>query len=215
MPQVLITGANRGIGQALAQHYRQAGWQVIATARRPTGEQVALDVTDAASLAALAARIAPPLDLLICNAGVLLDGGQTLQRGYDAGLWAASFAVNVTGAFHTVQALLPQLRAAGGAKIGLISSTMGSSARAPGGHYMYRASKAALVNLGRNLAADLASDGIAVGIYHPGWVQTDMGGRGAEITPAQSAAGLQARLAQLSLQSSGCFESYDGSPLPY
>jgi NAD(P)-dependent dehydrogenase (short-subunit alcohol dehydrogenase family) len=92
---------------------------------------------------------------------------------------------------------------------------MGSSARAPGGSYIYRASKAAVVNLGRNLAADLRRDGIALGIYHPGWVQTDMGGMGADITPAQSAAGLQARMAQLSLQNSGCFESYDGAALPF
>jgi NAD(P)-dependent dehydrogenase (short-subunit alcohol dehydrogenase family) len=129
-------------------------------------------------------------------------------------MWAEMFAVNVTGAFLTVQALLPNLRAAGNARIALISSQMGSTTRAPGGSYIYRASKAALVNLGRNLAADLGREGIAVGIYHPGWVRTDMGGAGADIDPATAAAGLLARIDALTPASSGCFETWDGRALP-
>ena len=116
--------------------------------------------------------------------------------------------------FLTIQALLPQLRAAQG-KIAIISSQMGSDTRAPGGSYIYRASKAAVLNLGRNLATDLRSQDIAVGIYHPGWVQTDMGGAGASITVAQSAQGLVARFAHLSLANTGCFETYDGTPHPF
>ncbi len=154
------------------------------------------------------------MDLLICNAGVYLEKDDTLDDGYAPQLWADSFATNVTGVFLSVQALLPQLRAAKG-KIAIISSQMGSDTRAPGGSYIYRASKAAVLNLGRNLAVDLASDGIAVGIYHPGWVQTDMGGAGASITVAQSANGLVARFAHLSLATTGCFETYDGTPHPF
>ena len=116
--------------------------------------------------------------------------------------------------FLTVQALLPNLRAAQG-KIAIISSAMASDARAPGGSYIYRASKAAALNLGRNLAADLKPEGIAVGIYHPGWVKTEMGGPQAEITPAQSVAGLSARFAALDLATTGCFESYDGAAIPF
>lgn len=212
--RVLITGANRGIGLALAQCYADAGATLYATARQPIGAQLPLDVTDPASVAALARQIAKPLDLLICNAGVYLDKGQTLDQGFSAPLWADSFAANVTGVFHTVQAFLPHLRAGRG-KIAIISSAMGSDTRAPGGSYIYRASKAAALNLGRNLAADLAHDGIAVGIYHPGWVQTDMGGAGAEITPQQSARGLAQCFARLSIQSTGCFESFDGSAVPF
>jgi NAD(P)-dependent dehydrogenase (short-subunit alcohol dehydrogenase family) len=143
-----------------------------------------------------------------------LDKGETLDRGYGAPLWADSFATNVAGVFHTVQAFLPQLRAARG-KVAIISSAMGSDNRAPGGSYIYRASKAAALNLGRNLATDLAHEGIAVGIYHPGWVQTDMGGHGADITPTQSAQGLAQCFARLSLQSTGCFENYDGTAMPF
>jgi NAD(P)-dependent dehydrogenase (short-subunit alcohol dehydrogenase family) len=216
---VLITGANRGIGLALAQRFAAQGDAVIGTCRgtppdAPGISWQPLDVADPASLRDLARNLAgAPLSLLVCNAGVFLDRGQQIDQGYAADLWAQTFAVNVTGVFVAVQALLPNLRAGRG-KIGIISSQLGSSTRASGGNYIYRASKAAAVNLGRNLAADLRTDGIAVGIYHPGWVQTDMGGSSAEITPDAAASGLATRLAALSLDTSGCFETWDGRPHP-
>lgn len=211
---VLITGANRGIGAGLLAHYRAEGVAAQGTARHATAGLLALDVTEPAAIAALAAQLTNPLDLLICNAGIYADKGQNLATGFAPELWAQSFATNVTGVFLTIQAFLPHLRAAKG-KIAIISSQMASDSRAPGGSYIYRASKAAALNLGRNLAADLAPEGIAVGIYHPGWVQTDMGGASATITVAQSVAGLTARFAELSLRTTGCFQSYDGTALPY
>lgn len=211
---VMITGATRGIGAELAGLYRADGATVIATARRPQDGFATLDVTDPAAQAALAATLTGPLDLLICNAGVYLDKGHQIETGYGADLWADTFATNVTGVFLSVQAMLPALRAAKG-KIAIISSQMASQERAPGGSYIYRASKAAALNLGRNLARDLARDGIAVGIYHPGWVQTDMGGAAAEITVAESAAGLKARFAALSPATTGCFETWDGRAHPF
>lgn len=211
---VAITGANRGIGLALADHYRDGGHTVTATSRDgKTGAK--LDVTDPAQHAALADTLAgQPIDLLICNAGVYLDKGQDID-GYPAQMWADSFAANVTGVFLSVQALLPNLRAAEDAKIAIISSQMASHERAPGGSYIYRSSKAAALNLGRNLATDLRGEGIAVGIYHPGWVQTDMGGDTAAITVDQSCAGLVQRFADLSVRTTGCFETYDGQAHPY
>ena len=212
---ILITGANRGIGAALLAGYRAAGAAAQGTARSAP-DLLPLDVTDPASHAALAARLAgQPLSLLVCNAGIYPDKGQSLGSGYPADLWAAAMATNVTGVFLTIQSLLPNLRAAGQAKIAIISSQMGSSTRASGGSYIYRASKAAAVNLGRNLAQDLQAEGIAVGIYHPGWVQTDMGGSGAAITPQASASGLIARFDALSLATTGCFESFDGTAMPF
>ena len=211
---VLITGANRGIGAALLTHYATAGQTALGTARQPTGDLLALDVTDPQSVSRLARAVTGPLDLLICNAGVYSAAGDRLDDGYAPADWATGFATNVTGVFLTIQALLPNLRAARG-KIAIISSQMGSDARAPGGSYIYRASKAAVLNLGRNLAVDLRGNGVAVGIYHPGWVQTDMGGRGADITVTQSAQGLAARFDALSLATTGCFESHDGSALPF
>ncbi|PTV96333.1 NAD(P)-dependent dehydrogenase (short-subunit alcohol dehydrogenase family) [Rhodobacter aestuarii] len=212
---ILITGANRGIGAALLSHYRHQGMATFGTARRPEGDLLPLDVMQQDSVKELARRLnGLPLSLLVCNAGVYADKGQALEAGYAPRLWAQSFAVNVMGVFLTVQALLPNLRAGKG-KVAIISSAMASDARAPGGSYIYRSSKAAALNLGRNLAVDLKSEGVAVGIYHPGWVKTDMGGPQAEISPAQSVAGLTARFAALSLDTTGCFESYDGTELPF
>lgn len=212
---VLITGASRGIGAALLEHYRDIGKAAFGTARNPSGDLLPLDVTLAQSHQALALRLnGLPIDLLVCNAGIYPDKGQTLATGYRSALWSQAFATNVTGVFLTIQSLLPNLRAAKG-KIAILSSAMGSDERAPGGSYIYRASKAAALNLGRNLATDLRAEGIAVGIYHPGWVKTDMGGPAAEISLAQSVSGLAARFAALDISTTGCFESYDGTQIPF
>lgn len=218
---ILITGANRGIGKELAQRYVAAGQKVIGTYRTnaPTDSGILfeqLEVTDAASHAGLAERLGgAPVDILVCNAGVYHDKGQKLADGYPAQMWADSFAANVTGVFLTVQSLLPNLQAAGSARIAIISSQMASHTRAPGGSYIYRASKAAALNLGRNLATDLKGLDIAVGIYHPGWVKTDMGGTEADITMSEAAAGLKDRINALSLANTGCFETWDGREHPY
>lgn len=210
---LVITGANRGIGRAFAECYRGRGDTVTGTARDDSAD-IRLDVTDPAQQAQMARKLdGQPVDLLICNAGVYLDKGQTID-GYPAEMWDQTFSANVTGVFLTIQALLPNLRAARG-KIAIISSQMASHTRAPGGSYIYRASKAAVLNLGRNLAVDLKDDGIAVGIYHPGWVQTDMGGQAADITVSQAVAGLTERFDALSLDSTGCFETWDGQAHPY
>ncbi|SNR51006.1 SDR family NAD(P)-dependent oxidoreductase [Puniceibacterium sediminis] len=212
---VLITGANRGIGNALYTTLSARGDKVIGTARNAQGF-LPLDVSDPASQQALADEIVgTPLDLLVCNAGVYLDKGQSLADGYPPQMWADMFAVNVTGVFLTVQALLSNLKLAKGAKVAIISSQMASSERAQGGSYIYRASKAAALNLGRNLAEDMSDLGIAVGIYHPGWVRTNMGGSGAAISVDESAAGLVQRFDALSLATTGCFETFDGQAHPY
>lgn len=213
--RVLITGATRGIGAGLADSYRARGDEVIGTGRS-VAAQVQLDVTQPASHTEMAEALGDKaIDLLVCNAGVYLDKGSDIDNGYGADLWAQTFATNVTGVFLTIQTLLPHLRRAPGAKIAIISSQMGSDRRAPGGSYIYRASKAAALNLGRNLATDLKRDGIAVGIYHPGWVQTDMGGSAADITTDEAVAGLIDRFDALSLETTGCFETWDGRAHPY
>ncbi|WP_338550626.1 SDR family oxidoreductase [Roseovarius phycicola] len=212
---VLITGANRGIGAALADAFKTNGAQVTGTSRQP-GLEAELDVTDPNSHAALAQSLdGAAIDLLVCNAGVYLDKGQMLSDGFPPQMWADSFAANVTGVFLGIQALMPNLQAAKSAKIAILSSTMASDTRAPGGSYIYRASKAAALNLGRNLAVDLKPLGIAVGIYHPGWVRTDMGSDAADISVEESVAGLMERFAALNLNSTGCFENWDGRNHPF
>ncbi|MGC9370287.1 MAG: SDR family NAD(P)-dependent oxidoreductase [Paracoccaceae bacterium] len=218
---VLITGATRGIGLKLAHDYAAAGEEVIGTTRGavpdlPGVDWQLLDVTDPASHEALANVLdARPIDLLVCNAGVYKDKYENLADGYPPQMWAETFAANVTGVFLTVQAMLPNLQGAPAPKIAIISSQMASDTRAPGGSYIYRASKAAALNLGRNLSTDLRGLGIAVGIYHPGWVRTDMGGPQGEIDVDEAAAGLTRRFAALSLDNTGCFETWDGREMPY
>jgi len=210
---VVITGANRGIGAALAQRYAARGDQVTGTSRSG-GDLFELDVTKPADHARLAKALSGmPVGLLVCNAGVYLDRAEALEDGYDAALWERTFAANVTGVFQTVQALLPNLRAAGG-KVAIISSQMGSTTQATGGSIIYRVSKAAALNLGFNLASALRGDGIAVGLYHPGWVRTDMGGSAADISVEESASGLATRFDALSLETTGCFETWDGRAHP-
>lgn len=210
---VVITGASRGIGAGLADLYREAGHRVTGTGRSVASgaTQVQLDVTRPSDHAAMAQALEDePIDLLVCNAGVYFDKSEGLDAGYNAEMWAATFAANVTGVFLSVQSMLPMLRMAEGGKIAIISSQMASSTHAPGGSYIYRASKAAALNLGRNLATDLKDEGIAVGIYHPGWVQTDMGGGVADLTVDASVQGLAQRFAVLSMGTTGCFETWDG-----
>ncbi|MCJ8333045.1 MAG: SDR family oxidoreductase [Epibacterium sp.] len=206
---VVITGTSRGIGRELARQMREDGHVVTGTSRdHSSGTQ--LDVTDPGQQARFAARIkGEPVDLLICNAGVYIDKDLGISD-YSAEVWAKSLAVNVTGVFLTVQAMLPNLRLSQAPKIAIVSSQMASHQRAPGGSYAYRASKAAALNIGRNLATDLAREGISVGIYHPGWVKTEMGGHEAEITVQDCAAGLIQEFDALSPATTGCFRTWDG-----
>ena len=213
---VVITGANRGIGKDLARLYEEQGHEVTKTSRKPLDGYATLDVDDPASHEAFAQSLnGKPVDLLIANAGVNFDKGQSLENGYPAADWAQTFLTNVTGVFLNVQSLLPLLRAARASKIAIISSQLASSTNSGKGMLVYRASKAAVLNLGRNLAKELADEGLPVGIYHPGWVQTDMGGAGADIDANTSAKGLVQQIDQLSMATTGVYEDYKGDPLPY
>ncbi|MEE8453689.1 MAG: SDR family oxidoreductase [Limibaculum sp.] len=231
MPKTtLITGANRGIGLALARLATERGDRVLAAARRP-GAALALadlarrnrnvsvlnlDVTDPEEMAAAAAAIEDaPIDLLICNAGQYVARGDLDDPEYTYDAWHTMMMTNVAGIFFTVRAFLPRLRQAAEPKIAIVSSIMASSERAPGGSYIYRASKAAATNLARNLAIDLKERGIAVGAYHPGWVRTDMGGSSATVDVEESAKGLLQRFDALSLATTGVFEDYRGEAIPF
>jgi NAD(P)-dependent dehydrogenase (short-subunit alcohol dehydrogenase family) len=220
MATILITGANRGVGAELARQAKARGDDVIACARNPESvaaglEAHALDVTDPEAAEALAAKLrGRTIDAVICNAGVLIGRGGLDDPTYDVENWARTMAVNVAGPFFTARAFMPFLRKSKG-KLAIISSQMGSSARAGGGSYSYRASKAAATNLAVNLARDLAEEGVAVGAWHPGWVRTDMGGPSAAISAEESARGLLRRIDALSVSTTGVFEMYSGEPIPF
>ena len=211
--EILVTGANRGIGAALLDGYAALGIPAMGTSRDGT-VGLKLDVTNPDSISELGRHYAERrLDLLVCNAAVFLDRGRSLEE-LDAEDWARTMAVNVTGVAETVRVLLPALRRSSGSKIAIISSQMASQERARGGSYVYRASKAAVLNFGRNLAQDLRGEGIAVGTYHPGWVRTEMGGPNAELSGSEAAEGLITRFEALDINMTGCFETWDGRDHP-
>lgn len=218
----LIAGASRGIGREMARQARARGDRVIASVRsgaaateiEPHVDQVlTFNVTDEDQMQAAAGNLGP-IDLLVCNAGIYRGRGQldADDSGLDA--WSDVLLTNVAGPFLTARAFLPNVEQAGG-KICIISSKMGSSKLAPGNAYLYRASKAAATNLACNLAAELKPRGVAVGSYHPGWVRTDMGGSSADVSVEDSARGLLERFDALSLETTGVFEDFEGTPLPF
>jgi NAD(P)-dependent dehydrogenase (short-subunit alcohol dehydrogenase family) len=220
MARVLITGASRGIGKALALTLTERGHAVIAAMRQPPAaappgiRQLQLDVTDPASIAAATASLeGEPLDILVNNAGIFGNRGAGLGRIDDA-IWHDVFATNVIGAYRTAEAFLPHLRQGRGKKLVTISSRMGSmGANTTGGEYVYRSSKAAVNAVMRSLAVDLAPEGIIVALLHPGWVRTAMGGQKAALDVATSAEGLAEVILGLTPAQSGGFYNYDGTSL--
>ena len=220
MPSVIIVGASRGIGREFAVQYAAAGWQVYATVRRAEaiGELPAAvhgfvaDITDEASLTAVAAALPAGIDLLILNAGVNVMEGKLTDL--DAGNWLHLITTNALGPLLAARAIGGKL--ADGGKIVALSSTLGSiGANAGGGLWSYRMSKAALNAGMKNLSIELKRRGIAVAVLHPGWAKTDMGGAGAEVAIPDSVAGLRRVVAALDMAHTGSFTDYRGNALPW
>ncbi len=220
MATALVTGANRGIGLELARQLHARGDAVIAVCSRTSpaldaiGARVeaGVDVADGASVADLARRLdGLALDLLINNAGILQ---RTALGSIDYDSVLRQFAVNAIGPLRVTEALRPLLGE--GSKVGIVTSRMGSiEDNTSGGAYGYRMSKAAVNMAGVSLARDLASRGVAVALLHPGHVTTEMTGGHGLVSAAESAAGLIARLDELTLASSGGFWHANGQTLPW
>ena len=194
MTTVLITGANRGIGLEFAKQYAAEGAHVIACCRAPNkaealnalaktagAEVMVLDVTSPKSVAGLKSALAGrPIDIVINNAGV--GGPRNEAKGtIDFDAWVETLKTNSVAPMLVSLALHDNLKAGKLKKLITITSMMGSIANHGGGAYAYRASKAAVNSVMHGLSKDWAKDGIVVGIYHPGWVKTDMGGEGATL----------------------------------
>jgi NAD(P)-dependent dehydrogenase (short-subunit alcohol dehydrogenase family) len=221
MALAVVTGANRGIGLALAELLKQRELSVLAACRTSSPELEALgvqieagiDVTDDRGIETLLAAVgAREINLLINNAGILERSGSLAEL--DVASIRRQFEVNALGPLRVTAALRPRL--GHGAKVGLITSRMGSiDDNGSGGAYGYRMSKAALNMAGKSLAVDLKPAGVAVAILHPGMVRTAMTGSHGQVTPLDAARGLLARLDELTLETSGGFWHANGERLPW
>ncbi len=221
---VLVTGANRGIGLEYARQFADKGYRVIGTARDPAAatelatiaERVeALDVSDAASVAALAKRLeGEPIDILVNNAGIF-DRGDTSIDKVDFAKMEQTLAVNTLGPLRMIQALLPNLRQGQRKLVVNMSSQLGSIAGSTGTWYAYRTSKAALNQITRTLSVELAKEGFVCVVVHPGWVRTDMGGAAATYTPEESVSGLVGLIEKLGPADNGRFFDFQGKTIPW
>jgi NAD(P)-dependent dehydrogenase (short-subunit alcohol dehydrogenase family) len=223
---ILITGGGRGIGAEIARQAAGRGYEVFATVRRapdralPEVRLIAgVDLLTPDTMKLVAEALGGrPLDVLINNSGVIGPARQsTLDMDFDG--FRTTLEVNTLGPLRVTQSVLANLRAArdraGIAKVLTITSQMGRLSLAKSDRIAYRASKAAVNKVMQGLATDLARESIAVQLVHPGWVQTDMGGRSADITPADSAAGILARADALTMAATGTFVDYSGRAMPW
>jgi NAD(P)-dependent dehydrogenase (short-subunit alcohol dehydrogenase family) len=231
MPTVLVTGANRGIGLEFVRQYAEAGDRVIAVCRRPDQAKAlagiaarsdgrvttpAADVGDDAAMAALKAQVGDqPIDIVVANAGVMGPQDQHRPGQFDFAGWLETLSVNTLGPMRTAEAFLPNLKAGREKKLIAITSGMGSTAEAGGGYLAYRSSKAALNNAWRNLAPALRGDGVTAVVISPGWVRTDMGGAGAELTPEQSVTAMRKLIAGFTPKDSGRFLGVSGADVAW
>lgn len=217
---VVITGANRGIGLAMCKHFKAQGDKVFALCRNSSTDLEELNVTviegiDVASDIGVDNMVAAlsnvDIDVLVCNAGILRDESLS-QLNLDT--IREQFEINALAPLRVVATLQANLNE--GAKVALITSRMGSiSDNTSGGRYGYRMSKAALNAAAMSLSHDLASKKIAVGIYHPGYVQTEMVNYGGDISASDSAKKLVGLINQLTQDQSGVFKHSNGSVLPW
>ena len=229
----LVTGANRGLGLEFVRQLLARGDRVVATCRHPgkatalnalAGEHpgrlhvLPLDVADPRAITELQRELElladddERLDLLVNGAGVLHSGERFGRVG--AANLDDSFRTNAMGPFLLTQAMAPRL--ADGARVANITSQLGSIANtARFGTPSYNISKAAQNMATALLAAALRERGVVVVALHPGWVQTDMGGAGATVTPSDSVAGLLRVIDKSKASDSGRFLDWRGESLPW
>lgn len=230
MPNVLVTGGNRGLGLAWVRQFAEEGWHVVATCRHPA-EAVALrhlaerhrnvtilrlDVTVLEDVRAVHWELeGKPLDILLNNAGVYLEKGTPRLGTIRYEDWLRTLEVNTLGAIRVTEALVDNVESSDHRLVVVTTSHMGSIADigAPGDYY-YRSSKAALNAAARGLAEELRPRGVGLLLLHPGGVVTRMG-PASGLSPEESVRGMRQRIAEFDFNHTGRFFRYDGEELPW
>lgn len=221
MATAVITGANRGLGLEMAKQYAAQGWDVIATAREPEKAEelnaidkvtvMPLDAAEDSSIETFAEQLGDrPVDLFINNAGIY--GPSELDRDK----WLDLFNVNVVGPVKLATALKDNVAKSADKKMVVISSQVGSIAENETGSMMYyRTSKAAVNQAWHSLAQQWQDEDLTLAMLHPGWVQTDMGGENADLTPQESVEGMRSVIEGLDRNKNGKFYDYSGREIPW
>jgi NAD(P)-dependent dehydrogenase (short-subunit alcohol dehydrogenase family) len=226
-----VTGTSRGIGLEFCRQLVARGEFVEAGVRRPDRASKlrkladgslgrlrvhSLDVVDDLSVRRFGTEVgSDPLDVLINNAGFGGDGWAKLDK-FDVHAALRAYDTNALGPLRVTRALLPQLRKARRAKVVHITSVMGSiEQNTSGGSYGYRMSKAALNMAGRSMSVDLREHHVITVLLHPGWVRTDLGGRGAPVSVEESVQKMLRVIDALTEDQSGSFFDFEGRPLSW
>jgi NAD(P)-dependent dehydrogenase (short-subunit alcohol dehydrogenase family) len=211
----VITGANRGIGLALAKQLLFEGERLTVGVRTSMPFEhenlkvLKVDTSNPVSIEEFVSQIEEPIDVLINNAGVLIE--ERFPEVTEEGM-LLSFKVNTMGPYMIVQESYKQGKLKDGSKIINISSILGSIASTDGTTSVpYSISKAAL-NMVTKLLAHKLKNMYVVSI-HPGWVKTDMGGPEAPLLPEESAAGIIKVIRHLN--QTGVFLDYTGKVIPW
>ena len=238
MQNVLVTGANRGIGLALTRRLLSLGQRVFAGVRKPESatalkdlpaEQrerltlVELEVTSDESVRRAVASVAgytKQLDVLVNMAGVSPAPHDARLDAVDLAVCRDVYDINVLGPLRTAQAFLPLLRAAASAEkparlVNVSSGVASMAGKDNGSFYAYCVSKTALNMLSLTESFDLKSDNICVVALDPGWVRTDLGGPNAHLAPEESARPCADLILGLTLAQTGKFLHYSSSEIAF
>ena len=224
MTTIMITGASRGLGLEFARQFYNEEYRVIATCRNPKNANElnaigdidihSLDVTDDKSVANLADKLrGENIDILINNAGVIGQRDGFGRLDYD--IWAETMDTNVFGPMRVAEAFRDNVMNSEKKQMIFITSRMGSITEAVPNAYVYRSSKAALNMAVKCLSVELEQQGLIAVLFHPGHVQTDMGGQAAPVTPQKSIEGMKNQIVALTHDDNGHFLSYDGHQIPW
>jgi NAD(P)-dependent dehydrogenase (short-subunit alcohol dehydrogenase family) len=229
MENILVTGANRGIGLALTKVLLANGDTVIAACRNPEEaielRQLALLHSETIDLvkcavdreqevveaAAACRKRRQKLDVIVNNAGIMPEKGDESILKIDLEVLRLAFDTNTLGAARVIRAFYPMLTQSERPRIVNISSGLGTiSTKDDHGYYAYSISKAALNMFTRLMSHEFASAGVTTVAISPGWVRTEMGGEEAQLSPEESAKSLAEAIKRIGPDLNGHFLDRNG-----